>query len=70
MRLGLLTAPFPDTPLDDVADWTVAHGFDSVGMMGRQEAEPFFTGGHWMEIALALRRHWRSVWLVPLPIRL
>jgi|SRR6185369_5380099 len=50
--------------------WTVAHGFDSIGIMGRQEAEPFFTGAHWMEIALALRTHWRSVWLVPLPIRL
>ena len=23
MRLGLLTAPFPETPLDDVVDWTV-----------------------------------------------
>ena len=24
MKLGLLTAPFPDTPLDEVADWTAA----------------------------------------------
>jgi sugar phosphate isomerase/epimerase len=30
MRLGLLTAPFPDTGLDDVADWTAANGFESV----------------------------------------
>ena len=30
MRLGLLTAPFPTTPLDDVADWTAAHGFESI----------------------------------------
>ena len=30
MRLGLLTAPFPDTPLDDVADWTAANGFESI----------------------------------------
>ncbi len=30
MRLGLLTAPFPDTPLDEVADWTAANGFESI----------------------------------------
>jgi sugar phosphate isomerase/epimerase len=30
MRLGLLTAPFPGTPLDDVADWTAANGFESI----------------------------------------
>ena len=30
MRLGLLTAPFADTPLDDVADWTAANGFESI----------------------------------------
>ena len=30
MRLGLLTAPFPATPLLDVIDWTAANGFESV----------------------------------------
>ena len=30
MRLGLLTAPFPETPLMDVADWTAANGFESI----------------------------------------
>ena len=30
MRLGLLTAPFPETPLMDVADWSVANGFESL----------------------------------------
>jgi sugar phosphate isomerase/epimerase len=30
MRLGLLTAPFPDTPLGEVADWTAANGFESI----------------------------------------
>jgi sugar phosphate isomerase/epimerase len=30
MRLGLLTAPFPETPLSEVVDWTVANGFESV----------------------------------------
>ena len=30
MRLGLLTAPFPETPLADVVDWTAANGFESV----------------------------------------
>ena len=29
MKLGLLTAPFPDTPLDEVVDWTAANGFES-----------------------------------------
>ncbi len=30
MKLGLLTAPFPETPLADVADWMVANGFESI----------------------------------------
>ena len=28
MKLGFLTAPFPDTPLLEVADWAVASGFE------------------------------------------
>jgi sugar phosphate isomerase/epimerase len=30
MKLGLLTAPFPESALMDVADWTAANGFDSL----------------------------------------
>jgi sugar phosphate isomerase/epimerase len=30
VRLGLLTAPFPDTPLMEVADWSAANGFESL----------------------------------------
>jgi len=30
MKLGLLTAPFPETPLMAVADWSAANGFDSL----------------------------------------
>ncbi len=30
MKLGLLTAPFPETPLMDVVDWTAASGFESI----------------------------------------
>lgn len=30
MRLGFLTAPFPETPLDVVADWAAASGFESL----------------------------------------
>ena len=30
MRLGLLTAPFPSTPLLNVADWSAANGFESL----------------------------------------
>ena len=30
MKLGLLTAPFPETPLEDVADWAAANGFASL----------------------------------------
>ena len=30
MKLGLLTAPFPSTPLADVVDWTAANGFESI----------------------------------------
>ena len=28
MKLGFLTAPFPDTPLMEVADWAAANGFE------------------------------------------
>ena len=30
MKLGLLTAPFPDTPLTDVVEWTAANRFESI----------------------------------------
>ena len=30
MRLGLLTAPFPERPLTDVVEWTAANGFESI----------------------------------------
>jgi sugar phosphate isomerase/epimerase len=30
MKLGLLTAPFAETTLMDVVDWTVANGFESI----------------------------------------
>lgn len=30
MKLGLLTAPFPDTDLEDVADWTASAGFEAL----------------------------------------
>jgi sugar phosphate isomerase/epimerase len=30
MKLGLLTAPFPETPLDEVADWTSANEFTTI----------------------------------------
>ena len=30
MKLGFLTAPFPDTPLDEVAAWAGANGFESL----------------------------------------
>src|SRR6185295_12807383 len=28
MKLGFLTAPFPDTPLPEVADWAADNGFE------------------------------------------
>ena len=30
MKLGLLTAPFPDTPLLEVADWARSAGFEAL----------------------------------------
>ena len=30
MKLGLLTAPFPDTPLTAVADWAAGVGFEAL----------------------------------------
>lgn len=50
--------------------WTVAHGFDSIAIMGRQESGLFFDGTYWMEIALSLRKHWRSAWLMPVPLEI
>ena len=34
MRLGFLTAPLPDTPLMEVADWAAANEFDSLEIAG------------------------------------
>jgi len=28
MKLGFLTAPFPETPLMEVADWAASSGFE------------------------------------------
>ena len=30
MKLGILTAPFPDTPLAAVADWAASAGFETL----------------------------------------
>ena len=30
MKLGLLTAAFPDTPLTEVADWAAGNGFSAL----------------------------------------
>lgn len=30
MKLGLLTAPFPETPLEDVAEWSAANGYEAL----------------------------------------
>jgi sugar phosphate isomerase/epimerase len=30
MKLGLLTAPFPETPLEEIADWSAANGFETL----------------------------------------
>jgi sugar phosphate isomerase/epimerase len=30
VKLGLLTAPFPDTPLTEVADWAASEGFEAL----------------------------------------
>jgi sugar phosphate isomerase/epimerase len=30
MKLGLLTAPFPETPLEEVVDWTADNGFTTI----------------------------------------
>ncbi|TGR79979.1 sugar phosphate isomerase/epimerase, partial [Mesorhizobium sp. M2D.F.Ca.ET.223.01.1.1] len=30
MKLGLLTAPFPDTALGEVADWARSAGFEAL----------------------------------------
>ena len=30
MKLGMLTAPFPDTPLMEVADWAASAGFEAL----------------------------------------
>ena len=37
IKLGLLTAPFRETPLSDVVDWTAASGFESIEISGEPE---------------------------------
>ena len=39
MKLGLLTAAFPDTPLDEVADWAAANGFEMLELACWPRAE-------------------------------
>ena len=50
--------------------WSVPHGFDSMAVLGREKTGEIFSGLYWMEIGIALRKHWRSVWLMPAPVRL
>jgi len=50
--------------------WAVPNGFDSMAALGRGNPEEFLSGTYWMEIGLALRKHWRSVWLTPAPLTL
>lgn len=39
MRLGLLTAAFPDSPLEDVADWAAANGYSMLELACWPRAE-------------------------------
>ena len=45
MRLGLLTAAFGDRPLDDVAAWATAAGFDALEVYCPPGREPSVPGG-------------------------
>ena len=54
MRLGLLTAPFPETPLVDVADWTAANGFESIEIAcwpRRERPDPRYAGTCHIDVA-------------------
>jgi hypothetical protein len=52
--------------------WAVERGFDSMNAVGSADrnADEFYSHGYWMEMGLALRKHWRSVWMVPVPLDL
>jgi hypothetical protein len=50
--------------------WAIEEGFESFNALGTQTTDEFYSGGYWMEIGLALRKHWRSVWMVPVPFDL
>ena len=50
--------------------WAVPDGFDAMASLGRGNPDEFLSGTYWMEIGVALRRHWRSVWLTPAPVSL
>ena len=76
MRLGFLTAPFPDTPLSEVADWAAANGFESLeiacwprstgtarryaGTSHIDVAEPVRGAGARRSSTRSRRRAWRS----------
>src|SRR5689334_23482927 len=38
MKLGFLTAPFPETPLMEVADWAAGAGFEALEIAGGPRA--------------------------------
>jgi hypothetical protein len=50
--------------------WAVERGFENMRVLGQPDPDEFYSGGYWMETALALREHWRSVWMVPVPVKL
>ena len=50
MRLGLLTAPFPETPLDEVVDWTAAQRL-------REHRDRLLAEDHRPDPALCRDRH-------------
>ena len=59
MRLGLLTAPFPRSSLDEVADWTASDPRDFVSQMSIYQSPD--TLAAWYGVPLWSERHQRHV---------
>ena len=64
MKLGLLTAPFPQTPLTEVADWAAANGFEALEIAAwpqSQGPQRRYAGTSHLDVAAMTPAHGREI---------
>ena len=47
--------------------WATPDEFDAMVQFGQPRGDDFMDGLYWLDLSIALRKHWRSVWMLPLP---